>query len=286
MSTDRSEIPVEQESGHTSPKGREPVQSPVVPNTPVNPAVSLLSAAVATDLLHHSASQWVRLISWGAALLALAVFIHLGAGAWAWETRSETVAMWARILHIAAAAMIAGGLWIVTIREGKQIAKPQRRALAGMLAQWAAVLVFLFFVAGMVLHLLHQPMVAQQMLMLTFLVMAFEAACGALFLSTLAVRIPHDGLAGQFANIAWIMPLALVLAACEQYFDLAEYISSMFFVGYPVLGALAGLLAWVAVTHLRLAIHLRRTVKLSTGHSHPPGGYQMSSTTFPAGSST
>lgn len=205
------------------------------------------------DLLQFSYPGRIRRLSWGALALALAVPAHVG-GVLVTHVAKEPVP--GAGLQALGAILTLGGIWILTTREEGM---PQRRAALGVMARVLAVAV-----AGLLAVATY--LISRNSGATTYAIvpaisgMAAEAVAFGLFASSLAARIPHDGLINQLRNFALLLPPFLAAVLVSLFVDLSPYYAA-FFCTFPLIGGMLGLMAWVAVTLLRLMLELRHVAQ-------------------------
>jgi uncharacterized membrane protein len=224
-------------------------------NRPRCPECSAPLDPAAADLLQFSNVGWTRSISWGPALVSAAVLLHVGGAVLAWIASTDTHDRLARVLNLAASLVALAGIWIVTRGEGG--GAPQRRGALAMVARVAALGVCGLMVGVVMATFAKQAGFERAMMVGTLATMAVGTLCLCFFLSALAARIPNDSLAGQFQNLAWVLPGVLVVLIIARFVDVNLFLEYLFFCGFPMVGGLVGLVGWGAITLLRLTLDLR-----------------------------
>lgn len=199
--------------------------------------------------LEHADVAWLRQISWGALALAGGAGLHLLA---AYQAVVGQDAVRGSALQVFAAALDLAGLWFLTTPEN-----PRRKmTFVPLAARWfggAAVLLWL----GAAIMASRQT--SPQMLTAAALsALAVAAVALGRYSVPLAQRVPHPGLANQLRGLTLLLPLALTLLIACQFIQLAAF-EALFFVWYPFVGGLAGVICWVAATMIRLFVQLRQS---------------------------
>jgi hypothetical protein len=205
------------------------------------------------DCLPYARPAWIRRLSWGAFVMALAVPAHVSG---VLVTVVQQLPVRGAALQVAGGVMALLGIFLVTLREK---GKPQRRAFLAVAARVLALGVTVLL--GVAMYLISQNSAATIDAVAPALVaMALEAVAFGFFASALAARIPHEGLEHQLRNFALLLPPFLWAVLVSLLVDLTPY-AAAFFCAYPLIGAMLGLLAWVTLTLLRLMLELRHAAE-------------------------
>jgi hypothetical protein len=180
--------------------------------------------------------------------MAVAVAVHIG-GAYLLVLVHDAIR--GSAVQAFGAALTLAGVWMITAPED---ARPQKRAMLALLARWMAIASTVMWVGATVVAS-RQGQLAWLMVP-ALVAMAGEAGAFGLFASALAGRVPHEGLANQFRNFALLLPGFFAFLIFCVFNDLTPYYQ-IFFCSFPLIGALAGLMLWVAATQLRFFLELR-----------------------------
>ena len=192
----------------------------------------------AASLLQFSAPGWVRSLSYGSLLLALAVLGQIAA----------VIATWARqqplggYLHAGAPAAALLGAWLATRCE------PDTRTEA-LPARWLVRLFSLAVAAAwMVLAFVHLPTEARRPIMyLALLLTSGQAISLGVYLNALAIRVPSDALAWQAFNLSWIIGIECVFIVALHFVRVADVEHlQYFFCAFPMIAGMVAVLVWAA----------------------------------------
>jgi hypothetical protein len=155
-------------------------------------------------------------------------------------------------LHLLAAALTFLGIWILTLSPEPS---PPQRPFSAAAARWLSLSAIILWI-GATVAAAKNPAADVWLMLPALILMTAESAALGLFASSLASRIPHDGLTNQLRNFAFFLPPFFAVIIIGLFFNLADYYA-IFFCSLPLIGALLGLMAWATLTLLRLFLELR-----------------------------
>jgi hypothetical protein len=204
-----------------------------------------------TDLLQFSDGDWVKRLSNGALLFALAIVMDV-AGAAVVLSGSWSLGDGA---HILAAAIGAWGIWLATTKEDNFIAEPSPTATP---ARAASLTVLALWIVLSLVALTQYHGAIKFFTILVLLAYAAEAILFGFHLQKLANRIPNDSLAAQSLNLAWFMPGFCFVLMGVNFFDLAVGAAlTLFFCAFPLIGGLLIMIIWSLSVLIRMGLELR-----------------------------
>jgi hypothetical protein len=207
---------------------------------------------VPADRLQFASTAWIRRMSWGALAAALAVPAHI-VGAFVMARLDAPLG--GSVVHALSAGLTVAGVWLMTAADGPG---RQKHLLLALGARWLALAACVMWIGAVVAAWREGVMV--WLVVPALVCMGGEAIALGLYACRLAGRIPHEGLANQFRYFALFLPVFLgFLVICQFYGIKPE--DGYFFIVFPLLGALVGLMAWVAATWIRLFWELRQTME-------------------------
>jgi len=204
------------------------------------PECTAILDEAAIGQLQFAEKGWLNAMANGSLMLAIAVVAQGAVVALGW-THILTLTAW----------IGAAGVWLLTSSEaGGAVKLPLRFG-----ARWVAIIVAILWTAAMTKE---NPIVAVAALVAT----ACQGALVALHLRMLAMRIPNEGVARQFLNLAFFLPgisMVLIVAHLIGQTDIWS-MKEWLICGLTVEGLMGLVMLWAAVTLLRLAIELRNCV--------------------------
>lgn len=230
--------------------GKPPAQCPVC---------FLPTEAIQSDTFEHADPAFLRKLSWGAMMLALAIPLHifgiilnlLGAR----ELKGLT--------HVLAALLVLAGVLLLTRCDSKFLER--QRKTANWARLWAAICAFFWLVlAYFAIGQGTTYFILQAFVVVTLISQIALGWVLATFCQYLALRVPDDGLANSLHAAGCSISLICVVFIGFQVMGWTD----RFFVimatwPFPATPMVLGVLVWCTITVWRLAADLRECARQS-----------------------
>ena len=231
-------------------QGKPPAQCPVC---------FLSTETVQSDTFEHADPAFLRKLSWGAMMLALAIPLHVFGILLNLIGARELKAL----THVLAALLVLGGVVLLTRRDAKFLER--QRKTANWTRLWAAICAFFWLLLAYFAIVQGTTYFILQMFVVVTLLS--QMALGwvlATFCQYLALRVPDDGLANSLHAAGCSISLICVVFIGFQVMGwTAPFFVIMATWPFPATPMVLGVLVWCTITVWRLAADLRACARQS-----------------------